>query len=994
MLSFKEHIGDDSVSNKNIHEDLEELKSRYGFSGDIYLDDSHRIMYATDASTYREIPIAVTYPKDHNDIRILVEFAKTHNSSLIPRGAGTSLAGQVVGSGIVVDISRFMTQILEVNVEEKWVRLQPGVVLDELNKVLEPDGLFFSPETSTSNRCMIGGMVGNNSCGAHSLLYGSTRDHLISLKTILSDGTAVEFKPIAKEEFIAKCDYLNLEGELYRNIAKILTDSVNQKEIEEQFPDKSIHRRNTGYALDVLMDSEPFTDSNKKFNFSKLLAGSEGTLAFMTEIKLSLDPLPPPVKALICVHFNSLEDAFYGNLIALKYKPGAIELMDKVLLDLSKENITQNKNRFFIEGDPAAILIIEFERNTKDEILAIAEKLGSEMGQAGYGYHFPVIFGEDIPKVWAVRKSGLGLLSNMPGDAKPVSFVEDAAVRPQDLPKYIEEFKLLLDKYKLDCVYHAHIATGELHLRPVLNLKKKEDVEIYHSLARETAQLIKKYKGSLSGEHGDGRLRSEFIPLMIGERNYVLLKQIKRTWDPENIFNPSKIVDAPKMNTGLRYKPGQKTKKIETYFDFSKDHGFLRSVEKCNGSGDCRKTELIGGTMCPSYMATRDEFTTTRSRANMLREVLTKSDEKNPFDSKELFDVLDLCLSCKACKSECPSNVDMTKLKAEFLQHYYDANGTPFKVKAIAGISRINELASKFPMLSNIILGNRLTAGILKKMMGIARQRSLPQLYKTTLKAWVIRQSKANASSSSGKAKVYLFADEFTNYNDTEIGIKAFQILTKLGYQIELPHHLESGRTYISKGMIRKAKSIANSNVESLKDKISEEYPLIGIEPSGILTFRDEYPDLVDEKNKSAAKHMASSVLLFDEFIEREIEKGNITSAQFTDGKKSIKLHGHCHQKAIASMKPSVSMLTLPKNYTVEEIKSGCCGMAGAFGYEKAHYDLSMKIGELVLFPEVRKSEPEIIIAAPGTSCRQQIKDGTGTKAFHPIEILFDALNK
>ena len=993
MLSFVEHKGDDSVSNINIHEDLEELKSSFGFTGDINIDDSHRIMYATDASTYREIPIAIAYPKDHNDIRILVEFAKIHNSSLIPRGAGTSLAGQVVGKGIVVDVSRFMTNILEINVEEKWVRVEPGVVLDELNIVLEPDRLFFSPETSTSNRCMIGGMVGNNSCGAHSLLYGSTRDHLISVKTILSDGTVADFQPISKEEFIEKCDLDNLEGELYRNMAKILTDVVNQKEIEEQFPDKAIHRRNTGYALDVLLDSEPFIESDNKFNFCKLLAGSEGTLAFMTEIKLSLDPLPPPVKALICVHCNSLEDALNGNLIALKYHPGAIELMDKVLMDLSKENITQNKNRFFIEGEPAAMLIIEFERDTKDEILSIAEKLEAELRKAGFGVHFPVIFGDDIPKVWAVRKSGLGLLSNIPGDAKPVPFVEDAAVKPQDLPKYIEEFKLLLDKYQLDCVYHAHIATGELHLRPVLNLKKKEDVEVYYQLAEETAKLIKKFKGSLSGEHGDGRLRSEFIPLMIGEQNYIHLKQIKRTWDPENIFNPGKIIDSPKMNSSLRYKSGQRTKEIETFFDFSKDQGFLRSVEKCNGSGDCRKSEVIGGIMCPSYMASHDEHTTTRARANMLREIITQSDESNPFDSKELFDILDLCLSCKGCKSECPSNVDMTKLKAEFLQHYYDANGTPFKVKTIAGISRINKLGSIFPMFSNLILGNKLTSGILKNMLGIAPQRSLPKLYRITLKSWIARQLKNNGLSSGAKGKVYLFADEFTDYNDTKIGIKAFQVLTKLGYQVELPNHIESGRTYISKGMIRKAKSIANSNIESLQEVISDKHPLIGIEPSGILTFRDEYPDLVDGKNKIAAKKIAKFTFLFDEFIEREIEKENIISEQFTDAKKSIKLHGHCHQKAIASMKPSITMLTLPINYKVKEIKSGCCGMAGAFGYEKAHYDLSMKIGELVLFPEVRKSDPDVIIAAPGTSCRQQIKDGTGTKAFHPIEILFDALN-
>ncbi|MCD4730348.1 MAG: FAD-binding protein, partial [Bacteroidales bacterium] len=885
-----------------------------------------------------------------------------------------------------------MTKILEINVEEKWVRVQPGVVLDELNKVLEPDGLFFSPETSTSNRCMIGGMVGNNSCGAHSLLYGSTRDHLISVNAILSDGSSVEFKPLSKEEFIDKCDLDNLEGELYRSIAKILSDPENQKEIEEQFPDKSINRRNTGYAIDILMDSEPFTDTKKKFNFCKLIAGSEGTLAFMTEIKLSLDPLPLPVKGLVCVHCKSLEDALNGNLIALTYHPGAIELMDKVVMDLSKENITQRKNRFFIEGDPAAMLIIEFARETKEEILSISEKLEAEMRENEFGYHFPVLFGDDISKVWNVRKAGLGLLSNVPGDAKPVAVVEDTAVKPVDLPDYIKEFKLLLGKYDLNCVYNAHIATGELHLRPVLNLKDKKDVEIYRILAQETAKLVKKYNGSLSGEHGDGRLRSEFIPIMIGDRNYGLIRQIKQIWDPENIFNPGKIVDSPEMNTSLRYDPGQKLLEIETFFDFSEDQGFLRSVEKCNGSGDCRKSEVIGGIMCPSYMASHDEHTTTRARANMLREIITQSDKNNPFDDKDLYDVLDLCLSCKGCKSECPSNVDMTKLKAEFLQHYYDANGTPFKVKAIASISRINKLGSVFPMLSNIILGNKLTAGFLKNLMGVAPQRSLPKLYKTTLRAWITRQLKVNGSSEYGKGKVYLFADEFTDYNDTEIGIKAFQLLTKLGYQVLLPNHTVSGRTYISKGLIRKAKAIAIQNVESLKDVVNEDHPLIGIEPSGILTFRDEYPDLVDNEYKSTAEEIGKSALLFDEFIEREIVKGNIKSEQFTEVKKSIKLHGHCHQKAIASMQPTIAMLTLPKNFTVEEIKSGCCGMAGSFGYEKNHYDLSMKIGELVLFPEIRQSDSEVIIAASGTSCRQQIKDGTGTLALHPIEILFNAL--
>jgi len=974
--------------NRHIHFDLEDLSS--SFEGDIFTDYATRLLYATDASAYREVPIAVALPKYAEDIRLLVNFAKKHNSSLIPRTAGTSLAGQVVGGGIVVDVSKYMTRILEINENEKWVRVEPGVVLDELNKVLEEKGLFFSPETSTSNRCMIGGMIGNNSCGAHSLVYGSTRDHVISVKTILCEGMDVEFGPLSKVEFFDKIELNNFEGNLYRNIQSILSDPENQQEIRDQFPDQSIHRRNTGYAIDILMDTAPFTENGTDFNFSKLIAGSEGTLAFITEAKLHLDPLPPPVKGLVCVHCKTLEEALEGNLVALKFNPGAIELMDKTVMDLSKENITQRKNRFFIEGDPAALLIVEFAKNSKKEILQVAADMEKAMKDAGYGYHFPVLFGSDIPKVWSVRKAGLGLLSNIPGDAKPVPVVEDAAVRPEDLPAYIKEFKALMDGFGLSCVYYAHIATGELHLRPVLNLKDPKDVELFHKVAEETAKLVKKYKGSFSGEHGDGRLRGEFIPLMIGEKNYTLLENIKQAWDPENIFNPGKITNTPRMNTSLRYTPGQSFKPIETIFDFSDDRGMLRAAERCNGSGDCRKSAIIGGTMCPSYMATKDENTTTRARANMLREVITHSDKENPFDDEELYQVLDLCLSCKGCKSECPSNVDMAKLKAEFLQHYYDAHKVSLRSWAIANISRINDLGAKIPSVTNFFLANAFTSRMMKKFLGFAPKRSMPLLYKTTLRAWISKHQR-NGSPGTNK-KVYLFADEFTEFNDTEIGIKAWQLLTRLGYRVELPEHVQSGRTYISKGMLRKAKVLANKNIDLLADKISEDTPLIGIEPSAILTFRDEYPDLAEGENKNKVKELAKHCLLFDEFIKAEIETGNITRNQFTSETRKIKLHGHCQQKAVASTEPTKKMLSFPENYSVEEIPSGCCGMAGSFGYEAEHYDLSMKVGELVLFPEIRNSEKETIWAAPGTSCRHQIKDGTGRKALHPIEILYDAL--
>jgi len=963
-------------------------------NGELFSDNARKIMYATDASAYREMPVAVAYPKDKEDIKKIIAFALANKTAIIPRTAGTSLAGQVVGKGIIMDVSKYFTQILEINEKEKWVRVQPGVVLDELNYILTKYGLFFGPETSTSSRCMIRGMVGNTSCGAHSLIYGSTRDHVISVKAILSDGSEVEFSELNHFEFDSKCKGDKLENRIYKNISSILFDSKNQKEIKEQYPDKKLKRRNTGYAIDLLLDCEPFTINGPKFNFCNLLAGSEGTLAFLTEIKLNLVPLPPKEKALLCVHLKSVEEALHTNLIALKHQPVSIELMDKAIMDLTKENITQNKNRFFVKGDPGAILIVEFAEEHFKTIEDKAKALEEELIAAGYGFHFPLVTGSDMKKVWDLRKAGLGILSNYPGDAKPVSLIEDTAVHPEYLPAYIKEIDDMLKRYGLSTVYYAHIATGELHIKPALNLKNATDVELFRTIAWETARIVKKYKGSLSGEHGDGRLRGEFIPFMIGEHNYQLLKDIKNTWDPNHIFNPGKITDTPNMNTALRFEQSTIEREIPTIFDFSYDRGILRAVEKCNGSADCRKTNIIGGIMCPSYMATLDENNTTRARANILREFLTHSPKKNPFDHKEIYDVMDLCLSCKGCKSECPSNVDITKYKTEFLQHYYDEHGISLRTRMIAHITQINRLGAIVPAVFNFFVTNSFTSYIAKFLLGFAPKRSIPALYKITLQNWFKKFEVQRNVAALTKGKVYLFADEFTNYNDTEIGIKAVKLLTQLGYQVELPKHIQSGRTYLSKGLLRKAKKIANTNVLMLKDLISEKTPLLGIEPSGILTFRDEYKELVDDALKPDAVRLASNSWMIDEFIAEEFEKGKIDKNLFSKENASIKLHGHCHQKSIASTVPTKKMLEIPENYKVEEIKSGCCGMAGAFGYEKEHYEVSMKVGELVLFPEIRKITENVLIAAPGTSCRHQIKDGTGRNAYHPIAILFDALIK
>jgi FAD/FMN-containing dehydrogenase/Fe-S oxidoreductase len=963
--------------------------------GEFYFDTTMRTLYATDASAYREMPLAVAIPKTVEDIKKLIGYANRHQTSLIPRAAGTSLAGQVVGNGIVVDVSKNFTKILELNKEEKWVRVQPGVIRDELNMFLNPHGLFFGPETSTANRAMMGGMVGNNSCGSNSVVYRSTREHLLEIKALLHNGSEAEFKAVSIEEFHQKCEGDSPETNIYKTVRNLLSNYNNQVEIRKEFPKKSVERRNTGYAIDVLLETAPFTAGGPDFNFCSLIAGSEGTLAFITEIKLNLVPLPVGETGLLCVHFNSIDEALRANLIALKYKISASELIDHYILECTKNNIEQLKNRFFVQGDPGAILVIEFIRNTKEEIIADAKKCEEEMRAAGLGYHFPLLFGPDTKKIWTLRKAGLGLLGNLPGDEKAVPVIEDTAVDVNDLPAYIRDFNEILKKHGLYSVHYAHAGSGELHLRPIINLKTKEGNQLFRTIAEEIATLVKKYNGSLSGEHGDGRLRGEFIKQMVGEKNYHLLKEIKKAWDPNNIFNPGKITDTPPMNTMLRYTAGQKTPAFKTVFRYY-NQDVLQHAEQCNGSGDCRKTHLSGGTMCPSYMATRNEKDTTRARANILREFLSNSDKLNRFNHKEIYDVMDLCLSCKGCKSECPSNVDVAKLKAEFLQQYYDANGVPFRSKLIANFNNSSRLGSIAPGMYNFVMTNNSISKIIKRFSGFAIERSMPTLYETTLKSWYLKHKKEETRNKEqgtrNKKLIYLFCDEFTNYNDTEVGIKTIRLLEKLGYEVIIPEHLESGRTWLSKGLLRTAKKIANRNISLLHPVITADSPLIGIEPSAILTFRDEYIDLADDDKLEAAKELSKNVFMVDEFIAAEIEKGNIAKELFTKEKRLIKLHGHCQQKALSSVAASAKLLSLPENYTVETIPSGCCGMAGSFGYEKEHYTLSMQIGELVLFPAIRNADEKIIIAAPGTSCRHQLKDGTNRKARHPVEILYEAL--
>jgi FAD/FMN-containing dehydrogenase/Fe-S oxidoreductase len=960
--------------------------------GDLKYDELTAAIYSTDASVYREKPLAVVWPKGISDIRKVLLFARKEKTGVTLRAGGTSLAGQVVSSGIIADVSKYMNRILEVNTENNWVRVEPGVVLDELNMRLKEHGLFFGPETSTSNRCNIGGMVGNNACGSHSLIYGSTRDHTIELKCLLSDGTEAVFGPADRETFLNKCRLENLEGDIYRTIRDILEDKANRESIREGFPDPKIHRRNTGYALDLLLDSDLFDESRKRrFNFCNLLAGSEGTLAVITEIKLNLAPLLSMDKALVCVHLERRNDAFRGNLIALKHKPAAVEMMDSRILELTEDNLSQRSNRFFIEGKPGAILIVEIVRESREETDKAAAALIGELKSAGYGYSWPVVRGRDIARVWDLRKAGLGVLANMKGDSKPVAVIEDTAVNPEHLPDYMDDIEKMLSGYKKEAVYHAHIGSGELHLRPILNLKDPADVRLFRAIGTETAHLVRKYRGSLSGEHGDGRLRGEFIPIIIGERNYDLLKRIKNSWDPENILNPGKITATPEMNSSLRYLPGKSSIELSTYFDFSSSDGIIRAAERCNGSADCRKSSKIGGVMCPSYMATGDEDKTTRARANALREFMNGAGD--PWNHAEIHEILDLCLGCKGCKSECPSGVDIAKIKSEYLQHWYERHGTPLRTLLIGHINSLNSLGSIAPTVYNFILKNRFTSALLKRSVGFAPGRSIPQINRISFKRW-LRKNLAKMNPEYPKGSLCLFVDEFTNYNDTETGIAVVRLLTALEYKIILADHNVSARTFISKGMLKKAQSVIKENIRVLSGVISDEIPLVGIEPSAILGFRDEYPELAGNDLSGMAREIARNSFLLEEFLTREFRSGRISRNLFTDQKAEIFLHAHCQQKAIASSTSTLEMLSIPVNYTVTEIPSGCCGMAGSFGYEKEHFELSNKVGELVLFPEIRKHDPKTIIAAPGTSCRHHIRDGTGRIALHPAVVLWSALRR
>ncbi|MEM7084996.1 MAG: FAD-linked oxidase C-terminal domain-containing protein [Bacteroidota bacterium] len=960
---------------------------RTHFDGDLFFDDLHKTLYATDASVYRKIPLAVAYPKTEQGIKQLVQFATQHSTSLIPRTAGTSLAGQCVGDGIVVDVSKYLTEIISIDEKSKTVCVQPGVIRDELNAYLKPYGLFFGPNTSTSNRCMIGGMVGNNSSGTTSIQYGVTRDKVLSLKTVLSNGDTVIFSEISSEAYTAKSKLESLEGNIYRTLYSELSSEETQTEIKREFPKSEIHRRNTGYAVDALLETELFSKNSELINLCKLLCGSEGTLAFTTEITLQLDPLPPPFTVVVAAQYDSLQNCLNDIHGVMQHDLHTCEMMDDVILECTRQNKMYEPYRFFVAGNPKAVLLLELKADSEEALSSQTNALIKTLQTSKLSYTAPVLKGQEIEMALALRKAGLGLLGNMVGDSKAVACIEDTAVALSDLPDYISEFTALMEQYDQKAVYYAHAGAGELHLRPILNLKTGEGVAYFRKITTEVAKLTKKYKGSFSGEHGDGIVRAEFLEMQIGNKNFELLKRIKKVFDPQNIFNPGKITDAWPMDVSLRNEPDVTTPEVSSFMDFSDSEGILRLAEKCNGSGDCRKSASAEGTMCPSYQATKNEKDTTRGRANMLREVLTQNEATNKYNSADLKKTFDLCLSCKACATECPSNVDMATAKAEFLYQFNKENGVSPSDKLFAMSSSYNQRASRFPRIANFLLSNALTAGMIKSKGKIASKRRFPKI---SIKSFSEISQSIIKEVDTNKKEVILFVDEFSNYLEAHIAEDSYHLLTALGYQVTLVDHLDSARALLSKGFLEEAKAHASKNVAFLKDKVSEDSPLLGIEPSAILGFRDEYLRLVDDLEP--AQLISENTFLIEEFLASEIEKGVITSAQFTSEEKQIKIHVHCHQKALSNQRVTFDILNLPINYKPTIIPSGCCGMAGSFGYEKEHYEVSMQIGELKLFPSVRKASENTIIAANGTSCRHQIEDGTQREAFHPVTILRRAL--
>ena len=947
-----------------------ELKKRV--EGDIYFDRYSRLLYSTDASIYQIEPIGVVVPRHKGDVQAVVELANKFSVPVLPRGGGTSLAGQTVGHALVLDFSKYMQNVLEVNQEELWCRVQPGLVQDELNAYVRSMGLQFGPDTSTSNRATIGGMIGNNSAGAHSLTYGKTLDHVIELTVLLSDGSEVVLKELSSDALEGKSQADSLEGRVHREVARLAQE--HRSEILARYP--KIMRRVSGYNLDEFIKPQPF-------NLSRILVGSEGTLGMVVEAKMRLVP-KPKWTALDVIHFDDDLEALRASQAILETAPYALESTDKMILNLARGNIVQSQRLGFVQGNPSSLLMVEYAGDTEAQVKEQVYKLEEVRKAQHIGYAATLAFKpEEVKAVWGVRKAGLGLLLGTKGDKKPIAFVEDTAVAPAKLPEFIKRFREIITRHDAIAGYYGHCSVGCMHIRPLIDLKEASEMKKMVSIADAISDLVLEFNGAMSGEHGDGLARSHFNQKLFGAVLYEAFRQVKRVFDPKNLMNPGKIVDAPAMTESLKISPRYQTWQPETTLDFTGQGGFARAVEMCSGMGECRKK--LDGTMCPSYMGTLDEEHSTRGRANALRAVLSGKVPKEEFTGKRLHDVMDLCLECKACKAECPSNVDMAKLKYEFLDHYHRVNGLPLRNRLFGGIERLNRIGSQFAPLSNWVVGSGLNRWLMEKLAGIDRRRPLPQFAGVTFEDWFDGRK---PGGDGAKGEVVLFHDTFNNFNTPNVAVATTRLLERLGYHVLLVNKRCCGRPMISKGMLGEAKNNAAWNVDQLAEYAERGVPIVGMEPSCLLTLRDEYPDFLRTND---AKLVARNSFLLEEFLLQERDTGKVSLSFGANGRKAL-LHGHCHQKALVGTVPTVALLK-GAGFEVSEVDSGCCGMAGSFGFEKEHYDLSLTIGNRRLAPAVKSASAEVEIVAPGISCRQQIEHLTGRKAKHTAEVLWEVLS-